>query len=423
MAPDLPVYPRAVTDPIAFDPRAALAAGGPLSRDQARATLDHAAGLMERSEFLDAARLYQRVIGTDDRAVTSAALLGFGQAMHRLGEEDQAVHAWRQVVGLPATPATYPAWRELAGAHVRSGDLRAALDAYREADRLAPPGDRAEIASRLGWLSKEVGDARSARGYFARARGGSAIAMTVAIIAVTAVVSLAADIGGPAGNQLLAILALDKAAAAHGELWRLATAALVHAPLAQNPLHLPLNMYALWIVGPIVERLYGPWRMLAGYVLAAIAGSLLSFALGDNQASVGASGAIFGLFGLVVSSLAVHRPSLGPNTRSILVNFAVLIGLNLYIGATSPLIDNWAHIGGVLSGAWLGLLFLPTGVRASRSMWHRAGAEPGATVPILGPGGMRLVQAVGVAGLLVAFGVLWSIGHAIWAGVAPLGTG
>ena len=419
------MYSRGVTDRPAFDFHGTLANSGPLSRDQALASLDHAAELMAASQFEDAARLYQRVIGFDDRGVTAAAMLGFGQAMHRLDEEDQAIGAWQEVVSLPVTPATYPAWRELAGARVRTGDLAAAAVAYQQADRLAPPADKAEIASRLGWLSKEMGDPKAAGRYFSTARGGSAIAMTIALIAVTTVISLAADFGGKDGAALWNAFSLDKPLVAAGQFYRLVTSALIHFVLASNPydlpaspLHLPLNMYALWIVGPVIERLYGRWRMLAFYVLAAVGGSLMSFAFGPSSVSVGASGAVFGMFGLLAGSIAVHRPALGPNTRGVLVNVVTLIALNLFIGFSSTGIDNWGHIGGLLVGLWFGALFMPSGVPVIRSMWQRPGPEAGSAVPILGRVGMVAVQLAGVAGLVVAFGVLWSIGYPIWSAVA-----
>jgi membrane associated rhomboid family serine protease len=415
------MYSRAVTDRPAFDFMGTLANSGPLARPQALAALDHAAELMEQSQFVDAARLYQRIIGTDDQGITSAAMLGYGQAMHRLDDEGRAMGAWQEVVRLPLTPATYPAWRELAGARVRTGDLAGALEAYRQADRLAPPQDKPEIASRLGWISKELGDPKAAGKYFSQARGGSAIAMTLSIIAVTAIVSLVADIGGPDGGAVMTALQLDKAAVAHGQLYRLLTAALVHAPFTQMPLHLIGNLYGLWIAGSLVERLYGRARLLGFYLVFAIAGSLATFAFGqDSQVSVGASGAIFGLFGIVVSALVIQRPSLGPATRTIAINFAVLIGLNLYIGLTTDIIDNFAHLGGLAAGLWFGLLFIPTGVPSPHSLWNRAGAEPGTTEPILGRQGMLAVQVAGLVGLLVAFGVLWSIGYPFWHQVAPV---
>lgn len=410
-----------MTDGPSFDFHGTLAHDGPLSRDAALASLDHAAELMAQSRFIDAARLYQRVVGFDDVAVTAAALLGFGQAMDRLDDGNAAEGAWEEVVALPKTPAMYPAWRELAGARVRKGDLPGAIEAYRQADRIAPAEDKAEIASRLGWLSKETGDAGAAGKYFARARGGSAMAMTIAIISVTAVVSLLADFGGADGGQLLNLLQLDKVLVANGELYRLWTVVLVHAPLQQDPFHLLFNMYALWLVGPLVERLYGRWRFLAFYLLFAMGGSLASFALGtapEDQWAVGASGAIFGLFGLLAASLFLHKPALGHASRGFLGQLVALIALNLLLGLTMPRIDNWAHVGGLITGLWIGLLFMPTGVAVGRSIWLRPGLEPGSASLLLGRGGTAAVQVAGLAGLGVLFWVLWTLGVAAW---GPLG--
>jgi membrane associated rhomboid family serine protease len=409
------VYSREVTERPPFDFHGTLAHDGPLTRERALGALDHAAELMNQSRFIDAARLYQRVIGFDDQAVTSAALLGFGQAMHRLDDEHAAVGAWQEVVQLPRTPATYPAWRELAGARVRSGDLAGAAEAYRQADRLAPPEDRAEIAQRLGWLSQELGDSGAAGRYFSRSRGGTAVSMTLAIIAVTTIVSLVADIGGD-GGQLYQALQLDKVLVAAGELYRLFSVALVHAPLQQDPFHLIFNMYALWLVGPFIERMYGPWRLLVFYVLFVLGASLMSFAIStapEDQFAVGASGGIFGLFGLLTAALAVHRPALG-STRGLLGQLVGLILLNLLLGATTSGIDNMAHVGGLVTGLWIGLLFVPTNVPALGSMWLRPGTEPGTSVPILGRGGMLAVHAIGLVGLAVAFSVLWQVGVKAW---------
>ena len=421
------MYSPRVTQPPSFDLHGTLSHDGPLTRAGALAALDHAAELMEQSRFVDAARLYQRVIGFDDRGVTAAALLGFGQAMHRLDDENAAIGAWREVTRLPATPATYPAWRELAAALVRSGDLAGAADAYRAAERLAPREDKPEIASRLGWLSKELGDTRGAGRYFSRARGGSAMAMTLTIIAITTVVSLVADIGGSDGGTLLATLDLDKVLVAQGQLYRLLSVALVHVPLVQDPFHLPFNMYALWLVGPFVERLYGRCRLLAFYVVCTLGASLLSFALAtangvvldsgqvlDDRYAAGASGAIFGLFGLLVGALIVHRPAMGGAMRGLLGQLIALIAINLLLGATTTGIDNWAHVGGLVTGFWFGVLFLPTGVPALRSRWMRPGQAPGDAVPIVGRAGMVGVQIAGMVALALAFWVLWGVGVQAW---------
>ena len=91
------------------------------------------------------------------------------------------------------------------------------------------------------------------------------------------------------------------------------------------------------------------------------------------------------------------------------------------IGATTVLVDNLAHIGGLVAGLWFGVLFIPGRVPSPRSVWNRPGADPGTTEPVIGRQGMLAVQAAGVVGLLVAFGILWSMGAPYWSQVLPAG--
>jgi membrane associated rhomboid family serine protease len=403
-----------VTQP-PIDVQTVLLHDGPLPRDVALAALDRAAGLMETADFLDAARLYQRVIGFNDPAVTAAAMLGLGEAFLRLDDESQALAYWEEVTRLGETPSTYAAWRNVAAARVRSGDLQGAVNAYREADRRAPAADKAEIASRLGWLSKELGDKGAAGRYFAKARGDAGISVAVILVAVTAIVSLVVDLGGTEGTQLGELLMMDKVALAAGELWRMWTVTLVHAPLQEMPLHLLFNLYALWLAGPFVERLYGRGTFLVLYLLFAMGGSLGTFAFGDVRYGVGASGAIFGLFGLLFAVQVIHRPILDRQSRAFLGQMGGLIAINLLIGfAFGGTIDNWAHIGGLVTGAWIGLLFPPTRVPTMRSMWLRPGATPGTMVQAFGATGTRAARIAGLVALAALFLVLWTLGVAAW---------
>jgi membrane associated rhomboid family serine protease len=404
-----------VTDRPPYDLQATLAHEGPLTREAAAAALDHAAELMSSADFVDAARLYQRVIGFNDPAVTAAAMVGLGEAWYRLNEDAQALATWEEATRLPESPVTYAAWRNVAAARVRSGDLQGALNAYREADRRAPGGDKAEIASRMGWLSKELGDRGAAGRYVARARGEMGTSFAVIVIAVTTIVSLIVDLGGPAGTDLGNLLAMDKVAIANGEIWRLWTVTLVHAPIESNPFHLLFNMYALWLAGPFVERLYGRLAFLAFYLLAALGGSLTSFAYGEAQYAVGASGAIFGLFGVLVAVRFVHRPMLDRQSRGFLGQIVALAVLNVVLGLVeSGTVDVWAHMGGLATGIWLGALFAPTRVPTLRSLWVRPGSTPGSLVPVFGAGGTVAVRAAGLLLMAAAFAYLWVQGVAVW---------
>ena len=401
------------------DLAAALTADGPLPRHVALAALDRAAALMTTADFLDAGRIYRRVIGFDDPTVTAAAMLGLGEAFYRLDDDAHALATWEEATRLPETPSTYAAWRNVAAARVRGGDLRGAIAAYREAHRRAPGADKAEIASRLGWLSKESGDKGAAGRYFAKARGDAGFSFAVVVVAVTAIVSLVVNLAGSAGTTLGDLLAMDKVGLAGGEFWRLWTVTLVHAPLQQMPLHLLFNLYALWLAGPFVERFYGRTAFVALYLLFALGGSLGTFAFGDARFGVGASGAIFGMFGLLFAVQVVHRPVLDRAARSFLGQMGGLIAINLLLGfVLRGVVDNWAHIGGLVTGLWIGLLLPPTRVPSLRSMWTRPGPTPGTVVPAFGASGARTVRVVGLVALAGFLLLLWTLGSAAW-GVRP----
>lgn len=373
---------------------------GPLDRAIALALLDRADELLEAGDLGAAARHYQRVIGYPEPSITAAALLGLGTVYYRADQEDAAIEAWRRVLQLAETPGTYLAWRQLAAAYVRADDLGAALRAYREAERRAPAGDRAEIAARLGWLAKETGDQGAARRYFARSRTRAGLPiLTYGIIALTVSVSLLASL--PDGSFLFDWLQLDKPAVATGEYWRLVTAALLHAPFFVMPFHLIFNMYALYIAGALVEQLYG-WRVMGPmYVLTAVSASTASFVLGGDIPSVGASGAVFGLFGVLLAVSRTHNPILDRRGQAILGQIGGLIAINLFIGFVVPGIDNLAHLGGLAAGLWLGFLFVPGQVPTLSSMWHRpagaAGWTFGLILRLLGLAALIVVIVVGVA--------------------------
>jgi rhomboid protease GluP len=385
---------------------------GRLSRAEAETLLAEGDAALAAGEFRDAAVRFGRIVGFDDPAITAAALIGLGEARYRLGDDAAAVASWTTATQLGETPSTYAAWRNLAAARVRAGDLPGAIDAYREADRRAPREDKPEIATRLGWLTKETGDARAARRYFARGRGDAPlIPVNTIIIAATVIVSLAALFSSE-GQTLFDALQLDKAKVAEGEYWRLWTVTLLHGSI----LHLGFNMYALYLVGPIVERWYGSIRYLVFYLTLAAAGSVSSFVFGGDVPSVGASGAIFGLFGLLLAAERVHHP-VDRQSRALVSQIGMLILLNLLLGFAIPNIDNAAHLGGLVAGLVIGAIVPPTNVQTLSSMWQSpadARTAHRATVPLYAQ-----VLAVGVivialvAGLIVGTANRTAVGAAL----------
>lgn len=142
------------------------------------------------------------------------------------------------------------------------------------------------------------------------------------------------------------------------EPWRMLTAALVHSTGFGFILHVGLNMYTLWIFGQVLEPMLGRWRFLSLYLICAFGGSVGVLLLAPiDQSVVGASGAIFGLMG----AFMVIQRRLGGNMTSLLV----LVGINLVIGFIPGANIAWqAHVGGLVTGALLGLVFMQT--RAER---------------------------------------------------------
>ena len=349
---------------------------GPLDRATAAALLARADELLASGDYATARAVYARLVGMPDPGLTAAALVGMAEALYRLDDEEGARQCWEQAARLPENPVTYRALRQVAAARVRGGDLRGARDAYVDAERRAPAAERPEIASRLGWLNKELGDRRAARRWFSRSRADQpAVWVTYGIIAITAVVSILALQAG-VGDPVLTALWLDKQGLAAGEWWRLVSPVLVHGGI----LHLVVNMYFLYLVGPLVEQLYGSARFALLYLLTAAAGSATSFAIGGPAPSVGASGAIFGLCGVLVAVSAVHRPILDRRGRAIMSQIGMLIVLNLAIGfgfgaLVGVNIDNAAHIGGLVSGLWLGFVLPP--IRSTlASFWQQPARSP-----------------------------------------------
>jgi rhomboid protease GluP len=136
----------------------------------------------------------------------------------------------------------------------------------------------------------------------------------------------------------------------HGEIWRFVTPIFLHIGL----LHLVFNNYALWIVGPQVEKLYGGARFLVLYLLTGIAGVAASYWYHPYTLSAGASGALFGLFGvLFVFSIKYRKTVPAFFSRALSKGILMTLAINLAIGWYVPQIDLSAHVGGLLAGAVL----------------------------------------------------------------------
>jgi membrane associated rhomboid family serine protease len=195
---------------------------------------------------------------------------------------------------------------------------------------------------------------RTPFGAAARAAGTSGLSVTAVLVAVNVAIYLAEAAGVKIAGQTIEMrYEMFRPSVANGEWWRLITAAFLHASL----LHVAFNMGALAAFGPHVEAAMGKVRFLSLYLLAALGGSALSYLFGPvNVASVGASGAIFGVFAAYFIIARRVGADTGPIVFLLVINLAISF-------ADAGVIDWRAHVGGMITGAvaaW-GMAAIPSG--------------------------------------------------------------
>jgi len=156
------------------------------------------------------------------------------------------------------------------------------------------------------------------------------------------------------GSLLTALGADQRSLVLAGQFWRPLTSMFLHA----GWLHLLLNGWALYQLGALFELLIGSASMLTVFMVSGLAGSLTSLVF-THGPSVGASGAIFGLMGALISFLLRRREMLTPFAKSLLGQLVLWAGINVVFGFSTPGIDNAAHLGGCAAGLLLGLLLKP----------------------------------------------------------------
>ena len=138
-----------------------------------------------------------------------------------------------------------------------------------------------------------------------------------------------------------------------GHWWRLVTYMFLHA----GTLHLLMNMFSLLYIGLYLEPLLGKFRFASAYLVTGICAGLMSIAIHANTVGVGASGAIFGMYGIFLAMLTTkHIEKTARNTMLKSILFFVVYNL---ISGIQGNIDNAAHIGGLISGVILGYVYLP----------------------------------------------------------------
>ena len=369
--------------------------------------------LAEGRRLLDAGdpdaalRILGSLTGHPDADIAGEAWLLVGAARYRTDDEPGARAAWKAAATRGGASA-WLGWRSLAEQEVRDGELDAAVESYREADRRAPPAERGAIANRIAWLLKETGHDFAARRQFNRARGAYAtstpivtwaiIAICAALFAIDAALSEGATLSGgmfggsvgPLGAENL----INAGAVARGEWWRIVTSAFFHL----GPIHLAFNMYVLYLYGQLVERMYGPIEYAATFLLCAAGGSVLTILVDPRQSAAGASGAIFGLVGMMFVVGRRHHAVLGREARTMVAGVGSYLVFLLIFTFLVPGISWTGHLGGLAVGALLGLLLPPTGVATMAGLWRAPSGEQ-----LARPMSVALRAAVyaGVAVLLV----------------------
>jgi rhomboid protease GluP len=182
--------------------------------------------------------------------------------------------------------------------------------------------------------------------------------ITVALVGANILVFLVMVLRGvplmnPSPAQLLPFGADFGPFTLGGQPWRILASNYVHIGLV----HIFFNMWCLWNLGRLVERILGGWTYFLVYTACGIAGSLASLWVHPTAVGAGASGAIFGLAGALITALYLGKlPYPGQMLRGLMRSLLSFAGYNLFFGAVVPGIDNSAHIGGLVMGLVIGAL-------------------------------------------------------------------
>jgi rhomboid protease GluP len=222
--------------------------------------------------------------------------------------------------------------------------------------------------------------------------------VTPTLVALNFAVFVAFCISDPKNIMEPSLLALIKWGAnfgpktTGGQPWRLFTSMFMHIGV----IHIVMNMAILWDVGRIVEKMTGNVAFLVAYTLAGLGGSLASVAWNPQVTSAGASGAVFGVYGVLLGFLARSRGSVPPDVLKHLQKSAVLfIGYNVFYGLAKSGIDNAAHVGGLVTGFLCGLaLAHPLTVEGARGRAKKALAVFAAGLALVGGATFALPHGV-----------------------------
>ena len=130
------------------------------------------------------------------------------------------------------------------------------------------------------------------------------------------------------------------------EWWRLFTAMFLHGGMT----HILMNMFSLYLIGRGVEIYFEKKAYVSIYLFSGLLGGLASLYVHPQTVGIGASGAIFGVFGALAGFFLAHRDKIETQSKAFMKDFGIVLGLNLVLGLSMPSIDVSAHIGGLIVG-------------------------------------------------------------------------
>lgn len=221
----------------------------------------------------------------------------------------------------------------------------------------------------------------------ARADANAVPFVTYGLIAINVLVYVLTAIGPGAnfaqnnGDTQVRLELVPYLVAANDDYYRLFTAMFVH----YGPIHILFNMYALYAIGPALERAFGWWRFAAVYFIGGLGGSVACLLFQDPLgASAGASGAIFGLFAAL---LVLSKRTGAPATQ-----VWIVVGINFVFTFSVPNISIWGHLGGFVFGGLAALGLLAWNVRQHFRLPDVRVQLAGLAVLVLVLGGMSLVR-------------------------------
>ena len=180
--------------------------------------------------------------------------------------------------------------------------------------------------------------------------------LTFAIIAINVIAYIfsalfSASIIDMNGQVLLEMGALNgRLVVIGGEWWRLFTAMFLHGGMT----HILMNMFSLYLIGRGAEMYFERKAYISIYLFSGLLGGLASLymhpSLNPYDVSIGASGAIFGVFGALAGFFLAHRDKIADHSKAFMKDFGMVLGINLVLGLSIPSIDVSAHIGGLVVG-------------------------------------------------------------------------